>query len=377
MPVLPHLKVLQPSDERAFDSCRGQDFCSSCALFERNGGRCGGCTKRVRDGLEGNFAGCSRDACDACAGHAVQVSSVCCRSPRKEATFAALLGGEADWNAPKFTFAPRPALSFEEKAVFYLASGGVNAVAGRGEHLFDDPPEIVAVSLQRAWNKTSGFFSRDMHDYFRLPKATKLALFAMTFDDKLEQAWEQDLHADPRHFADVGFDFWMPLSFSTFSGEANMHHWQQAIRTFRATEQSQAWWTTGDHDLPGVRTDDIVLASAKAVPQVVFNVQFAQAEDLDNLRVQLAGIRRYHKIMPAKTSFWVVGTAHPTFVANVRRQCGDRDVYFVSARPWFLASKSRRLTPAGKYQPALGREKRDLVRDNYAVFREIVRVHAA
>jgi hypothetical protein len=358
--ILPKLRVV--TDDGAYvehSTCLGQDNCPSCPLYVKNDGRCDGCTPAHKATLMQNFKWCFKE-CHECAGYKVKVTAVCCRSPLRDMYMTAVTRGAENWNHPSYRYVERPLLDVKQRSVFYISSGGVNTITAGGHSLVEGTPEAVAVNLTRVWSG-NGFFSHDLKDYLHLPAKTRLVLMTMTLDDLLERAWEKELYADPFGFQKVGLDAWMPLSFSAYPNEAHMHQYYQLLRTLYATEQSHASFVTGDHFMPGLRTDDLVLAALEHIPQMVFNTQFAINDDL--FKYHLRVLRHYHQLVPANVRFWVVGSASPTFIHNVRRFVGTRVVYYLSSKALYLASKGQAMTTTGAVKASqLG--KLDLLYEN-------------
>ena len=162
----------------------------------------------------------------------------------------------------------------------------------------------------------------------------------------------------------------VPLSFSAYPEEANMHRYYQTLRTLFCTEKSQAWFTTGDHYLSNVRTDDLIQQSALAIPQLVFNMQFSM--DGKWLKYHLRLLKHYHELLPANVSFWIVGASTPTFIHNARKVCGARPIYYVSAKPLYLAAKGQELTENGGSKKSTA-AKHELLMDNFEQFASTVR----
>ncbi len=365
---LPRLKVLQSFKKET--SCNGLDTCKDCDLYVKNDGRCSGCTSGHRAEMKDtNFEKCFGE-CHSCTGYKVQYTAVCCRSPLKNTYMTAVAKG-TDWNNPSWKFTKRERLSFKNKAVFYVSSGGVNTIAPGSAKLIEDQ-EVVAVNLTRVWG-SNGFYSGDLKDYLHLPKKTKLVLMTMTMDDLLERAWKHELYAEPEAIEEVGVDYWMPVAFSAYPYEGNMHQYYQFLRTMLTTERSKSWFVSGDYFLRSVKIDDLVLQALEKIPQVVFNSQFLTTEH--SLRWHLNVFRWYHKLAPKETSFWFVGATTPTALHNIRKVCGDRDLYFVSAKMLYLASKGQELLPNGKTQKS-HLPKIDLVRRNQESFTDFVKSYS-
>ena len=349
--------------------CQGEDGCGGCPLYRDNGGRCGGCTPRHREQLADNFRSCFGE-CHECTGFQVEVTAICCRSPLKDVYLTAVTGG-SEWNAPTYQFTERAAIRPTTHAIPYFTSGGISTVGPSEEYLVES--DIVAVNLSRVWGGR-GFYSRDMKDYFRLPARTKLVLLTMTKDDVLERAWEQELYADPLEFSRVGFDYWMPLQFSAYPEEAKMHQYYQLLRTLRALEQSRAWFMTGDHHVEGFDVDDLVAEGCLHVPQITINTQFVTNDE--SLRWQLRMLRHWHATLPDRVAFFLVGQINPRFVTNVRAVCGARALYFISSKPFYLATKGQALRQSGKAQKST-LDKYDLFQHNLQQFAAIVDRHGA
>ena len=172
---LPVIKNEQPITEPS--TCKGKDFCSSCALFVGNNGRCDGCTPKHQAQLSPAFSACDRE-CGTCTGHKVLVPAICCRSPLKDIYLTAVTKGAADWNKPEYSYTKRPILDYKQKAIFYISSGGVNTIVPKGKPLVPEDHEVVAVNITRVWSG-NGFYSKDLKSYLRLSPNTKLLLMTM------------------------------------------------------------------------------------------------------------------------------------------------------------------------------------------------------
>ena len=368
---LPVLVEKREGEILTLSTCEKGTACETCVFY---GQRCSGCTALHRQGFRGaftNFNACYADSCNACTGYKVRVPAICCRSPLRDTYLTAVTKGATDFNKPDYTYEERPRLSFKNKAVFYIATGGVNTIA-EGRDLAPPGAEIVAVNISRVWGR-NGFFSRDLKDYLRIPAKTKLLLTTMCTDEALETAWIAEFYSDPASYQKAGIDYWMSLSFSAYPEEAHMHQLYQSYRTMFCTERSHAWFATGDHFLTGIHTDDLILEMVEKIPQMVFNTQFV-GSDLEHLKFQLKILKHYHALVPARVPFWLIGTVTPTFVANVRRHCGARELYFVSSRALYLCAKGRALLPSGHDQASL-LPKLELLHHNYSVFSKVVADH--
>jgi hypothetical protein len=369
-----HLPVLKsPPEGTVLDksTCQGKDNCVTCQLYVNNGGRCEGCSPQKKAKLTENFQWCHKE-CHSCTGYEVKVTAICCRSPLKDMYMTAVTKGAADWNKPKYDYKERAKLKFKQRAVFYISSGGVNTIASGGAQLIGDDHEVAAVNISRVWG-SNGFYSKDMKDYLHMSPKTKLILLSMSKDDLLERAWTKEMYADVENLQRVGFDFWHPLSFSAYPNEARMHQYYQYLRTLYATEKSEAHFVSGDHYQVGLHLDDLYLESVKKVPQVVINTQFVV--DDETWKWHLGLLKHYHEITPPNVAFWLVGATTPTFLHNARKYCGHRDLYFMSAKPLYLASKGQQLTLGGKSLKST-LPKLELVQENYRQFAQMVKQYS-
>lgn len=371
---LPKLAVLKDDDKiiREASTCQGKDYCTSCKLFKKNGGRCGGCSQQHKDVLTENFKWCYQQ-CNTCTGYPpdkVQVTAICCRSPLKDLYLDQLAG--SDWNKPKFVFTKRPRLKFKQRAVFYISSGGVPGVANSHPSKLIVPEgahEIVAVNLPCVWSG-KGFYSHDLHDYLKLPTKTKIILVQMCLDDLLERAWETGMYEKTEEFQKVGISYWMPVAVSAYRHEAHMHQYYQFLRMMRTTEVGKSWFASGSYRRKDMYVDDLILQAIESIPQVIFNTQFLVTDDI--LKQFLMEMRWFHQNCKPEVSFWFVGSATPRFVHNVRKQIGMRDAYFLSANVLMCGVKGKRLYLDGKSKkdPELGRW--DLLQENYHTFSRMV-----
>jgi hypothetical protein len=116
---LPQLKVIQEEVREAVH-CSQHDYCSSCNLFHKNGGRCEGCTKKHRADMKQEFNWCYQE-CHSCTGYKATVTAVCCRSPLKNMYLDAVTQNPDDWNKPLYTYTARERLQFKSKAVFHFS----------------------------------------------------------------------------------------------------------------------------------------------------------------------------------------------------------------------------------------------------------------
>lgn len=363
---LPVLKE-EPAFGNVYKTCSTTDYCSSCVLFEKNGGRCGGCSPEHKKDMFGRFGGCYGE-CHSCTGYSVDVTGVCCRSPLKDTYMAIATKGAKDWNKPEFTYTARPRLTFKNKGVFYIASGGLSTIAPGMTRLIET--DVVAVNLSRVWGG-NGFYSRDLKDYLRLPKSTKLILMTMTMDDLLEKAWEKELYADPTELEKVGLDHWMPIAHSSYPNEAHMHQYYQFLRVMQTTERMHAWFVLANRRQVGLKLDDLFLQAIEKIPNVVFNTQMEESGPEWHMRM----IHSWHKLAPPHVTFWFVGAARPAFVYNTRKICGDRDLYFVSAKMMYGATKGKLVDEHGRIRPS-EMPKIDLVKQNFQNFQRMLSHYA-
>jgi len=370
---LPQLKVIQ-DEVREPVHCSQNDYCSSCRLYEKNGGRCEGCTKKHRAEMRQEFQWCYQE-CHTCTGYKATVTAVCCRSPLKNMYLDAVTQNPDNWNEPKFEITARDRLEFKRKAIAHL-SQKCNFTATVGDAFADHA--VVATNMKVVVKPSGkGFVSDDLHDYLSLSKRTKIILTTMDIDDHLESAWREEFYADPALYEKVGISYWMPLAFSTFNGtDARMHHYYQFCRTYYAMERSKAHFVPAYYRVPGIRLDDLIMRALEKVPQIMFNAQFLGSKTSDNLRVQLGHVRSWHQFAPANVAFWFVGASTPTFFHNVRKLIGERDAYFISGKPLYMSLWGQRMKKDGNERdltPDDHPEKPQLVADNFKTFRKLVK----
>lgn len=370
---LPQLKVIQ-DEVREPVSCTQHDYCSSCKLFHRNGGRCDGCTPQHRAELGQEFQWCHQE-CHSCTGYKTNVTAVCCRSPLKNMYLDAVTRNPDNWNELNYKYHDVDPIKYDRKAIFYFNYGSAMRITDGGKkgHLVDH--EVIAVSMKEVKAQGKSFITNDLHDYLCLAKKTKIILTTMVIDDHLERAWTECWYERQAEECErVGVKYWMPLAFSTYNKDARMHSYYQFCRTQICTEASRAHFFAGN--VPWMKLDDVILKGVEKIPQVMFNTQLLPSDVKDPRFVSFfARMKWWHELVPKKVSFWFVGSVTPTFVHNLRKMCGKRDLYFVSGKPLYLAIHGKRLKPSGseeKLADEVRADKLELIHDNYAVFERIV-----
>lgn len=367
---LPKIPIIK-SEVRNSVSCKDHDYCSSCRLHVGNNGRCEGCTPQHRARLYPEFTYCYQ-TCDTCTGFKVRVPALCCRSPHKDLVLDTLTKNPDDWNKPVFKFKKRKRIKYDRKAIMYFNYGSALKLAGPEGYVCEH--EVVAVNMSHCMGMGGNFFSRDMHDFLRVPDETDIILTTMSIDDHLERAWEKNNYGDPEKYEAVGIKYWMPLAFSSYQGDARMHAYYQFLRTSRAIEFSSPHFYPGYYHRPGLRLDDLHLQAVEKIPQVIFNTQFFKGSK-DNLRYYVANMMRWHKLCPPRVSFWMLGAASPMFIRNMRKVMPKRDLYFLSAKPLYLAVNGKRLTPNGgerKLPRSIEIDKLEWIHTNFNLFEQHV-----
>lgn len=370
---LPKLKVIQ-DDRREPVHCSQHDYCGECTLYVKNGGRCEGCTSKHRKSLSEEFQWCYQE-CHSCTGYKATVTAVCCRSPLKKMYLDAVTQNPDNWNEPRYTFTQRDRLQFKSRAIFHFGQK-CNASAVIGDAL--QKHRVIATNMKVVVKPNGkGFVSNDLHDYLCLNKKTKIILTTMDIDDHLEKAWEEEFYDRPEQYERVGISYWMPLAFSTYGDtDARMHQYYQFCRSSIALERSKAHFYPGYYHGAGLRLEDLILRALEKVPQVMFNAQFLGSKKSGNAIGTLKAIKRWHEFAPSHVSFWIVGASTPTFFHNVRKHCGERDVYYVSGKPLYMSLWGQRMKLDGNEQDLTADdhpEKPDLVRDNYRMFKRLVK----
>lgn len=372
---LPKLKVLPDDPAREPVHCKEHDYCSECALYVNNGGRCEGCTPQHRESLRQEFRWCYQN-CNTCTGYKTELTAICCRSPLKKMYLDAVTGNPDNWNEPVFQYTKRDVIKFDRKAIFYFNYGSAMQVTGGGKRRLVDH-EVVAVNLSSVKALGKGFFSNDMHDYLCLDKKkTKLLLTTMSIDDHLDRAWEDGFFEKPEEIEKVGFSYWSAPAFTMFGDAARMYQYYQFCKIHRSAGTMQSHFIPG-HNLKGIRFDDLILRAVENVPQVMFNTQWLNNDEA-RLKEYLTRFQRWHKLVPKNVAFWFVGAVTPTFIANTRRICEKRDLYFVAGKPLYLAVHGKRLRADGterKLEVHERPDKLDLIHENYTVFENLVNTY--
>jgi hypothetical protein len=370
---LPKLKVIQ-DEAREPVHCSQHNYCGECTLFVDNGGRCEGCTKKHRAGMGPEWQWCHQ-TCHTCTGYKAEVTGICCRSPLKTMYLDAVTQNPDNWNAPHYEYTKRPILKFDTKAVFHFGQK-CNAKNTVGSALMQH--EIITTNMKVVVRPNGkGFVSDDLHDFLNLNKRTKIILTTMDIDSHLETAWEEGFYDRPELYEKVGVSYWMPLAFSTYGDrDARMHQYYQFCRTNIALSRSQAHFFPGYYQGAGLRLNDLILEALEYVPNVMFNAQFLGSAKTSVVKQTIGAIRRWHKLAPEYVSFWIVGASTPTFFHNVRKYVGDRDVYWVSPKPLYMALWGQQMRVDGNerdLEPHERPEKSQLVYDNYEMFRTLVK----
>lgn len=342
---LAQLKVLREGTVVQPSACKGLESCKTCPLYKKNDGRCGGCTQSKQATMNPKYLECYQE-CHECTGFDAEVTAICCRSPLRDLHMTALTKG-SNWNKPEWRLRKRPILEFQQKAVFYISAGSLNALTVDDEYLVPEETEVVAVSLARVFTGKK-FASYDMRDYLKIAKSTKLILLTMNRDDVLEKAWDREIY-DFEEYERIGFDHWMPIAFSSYYEEPAMQQYYSFLRTMWTAEQSQAWFSNAGYLRNGLQLNDLLLRSDRAMPQWTFNGQFLYDEEA--LQRFLISVKRMNSLVSGDHPFWIVGPSKPKFMHNVRRMVeATRPLYFVSANPHHYSTQGKEMGIAGKAQ---------------------------
>jgi hypothetical protein len=275
-----------------------------------------------------------------------------------------------DWNNVAWDFKKRPKLKFDSKAIFYISAGSISTLIDKPQgYLVPEDTEVVCVSLSRVYG-AHAFASNDIRDYLRIPPKTKMILLTMSKDNVLERAWEKGLYDGAENFTKVGFDYWMPLAFSSYRSDSRMQQYHSFLKTMYAAEKSESWFFNGNFHRPGLELGDQFDAGVAATPQIIFNAQFITKDEI--LRHTLKETKWFDERYPKNVAFWYVGSVLPKFVHNVRKICGyKRDIYFVSANPHHYAAQGREMKISGAGVPSTI-SKPELLRMNHRAFEKVV-----
>ena len=370
---LPKLTVIKDETRQAV-SCEEHDYCSSCELFHRNGGRCEGCTTKHREKLSPEFQWCYQE-CNTCTGFKADLTAICCRSPLKNMYLDAVTKNAGDWNHPEYNYTDVARLRFKQHAIIYYNYGSARKIAADNDYVCEH--EVVAVNMSHCMGMKGNFYSQDMHDFLRVPKSTQIILTTMSIDDHLERAWEKELYGGPERYNAVGIDYWMPLAFSSYAGDARLHKFYQFCKTQLSIERSAPHFYPGYYLSAGFRLDDLHQRALESIPQLIFNTQFFTGSK-EKLRGYMSRLKRWHRLAPPGHAFWFVGATSPLFFTNVKKMLPGRELFWVSAKPMYNAVNGKRLKNDGgevKIPRHLQLDTRDEVHWNYDVFEGMVEAY--
>lgn len=366
---LPKLNVIH-DEVREPMSCREHDYCSDCALYKKNNGRCSGCTTAQHAVLDTGFQWCYQE-CHTCTGYKAQLTAICCRSPLKTMYLDAVTKGAKDWNQPDYHYRKRKLIKLKQRAIPHINFGSCRNITDGGKRELFPGAEAVAVSLQYVKGRRSGFHSKDLHDYLCLSKQTKIILLTMDIDDELEANWDQEFYGGDE-YKEYGITYWMPLAFTASSTAAKMYNYYQFLRTQYATEQAQPHFHAGEYLGLGFDVEDLHQKATASIPNVIFNNQFLRKETLPQM---LLALKRWKSIVPEKASFWSVGTVTPTIAHNLKRLADAYPLYFIGSKPLYMAHTGKRLKLDGNDERIPRHQaidKWELLQENYETFKQIV-----
>lgn len=356
------LKVIQNAGTR-LSGCGGPDHCAKCELFGKvcpgSRGRCGAkkqCAQRECFG-----------ECNTCGGGPSAPGSapaICCKSPLKD-IFLAEVRGSLPVGREVYEYAKRPKIVLSTKGIV-VTQGSVGSAFGTG-YAFAPEIEAVGVNLRHVWAARNGWWSRDMRDYLRVPKTTKLILFTSGYDDTLEKAWDSNMFEED--YTRVGFDYWQNLSFSMYAEDSPMQTYFSSLRSLRSVSASRSWFA---EDLPvdHLRPEWVAARlreQVAAIPQIILNMQFMSTDKSDIL-AHAVGVKRLHRDLPLHVSFWIHGPVRPWIIKLLKNICFKRDLYFMSSGPWIAGHKGQLLRTDGRMITEPKFTRREIVWENQRMY---------
>lgn len=348
--ALPKLTVISDNVKTRPLHCSSRpDRCDNCPAHKNNGGLCRGCTPLKLSKCE--MSSCWQE-CNTCTGYKVEVPAICVKAPLRNVYMSAVTGGAPSWAKAEYKFHSQKRIDLKCKTVVVARGGGVK--------LTKDSPyvpelEMIGVTLSDVWSKGGGWFSHDLKDYLRLRRHQKLMLVTSVRDDILEDGWDAECFGGESH-SRVGFDYWMPLSFSTYKKDSYMQQYFSVLRTMYAIMRGRAHFCTLTA-YEGLDLDHYYKEAIGVLKQMLVTSQFLVNDQA--LLAKIAWIKKWNDLTPATVPLWSVGMATPRYIHNVRKYAPERDLYFVSANPFRLAGHGKRLFDTGlaKKDPSLSKDE--------------------
>lgn len=365
------LKLFQ-NDGQLLTGCGTPEWCAKCELFQKVcPGNNGGCTTKETIAQRECYSACN--TCGGGSAHPNSAPAICCKSPMKT-----LLLEQARGFRPVgkevFAYTKRPKIDLKSRAVI-VTQGSPGAAFGDSESPFAPEVDAVGVNIRHVWSRNAGWWSSDMRDYLRVPKHVKLLLLTSVFDNRLEHAWDADLHEED--FGKLGFDYWQNLSFSVYAEDSPMQSYWCALRSLRSVQGNRSWFAE-DVKAPRLMkqwTRDRLLEQVSVIPQIMLNMQFIR-NDREELFAHAEDLKTYDAVLPKNVAIWLIGPSQPAVVKFLRGLAPGRDVYFLSALPWIGAHRGALLGVDGKLQKSK-LPKKDLVWANQRAFLRTVQSFAA
>lgn len=359
------LKLFQ-NEGKLLSGCGTPEWCSKCELFQKVcPGSNGGCTTKETVAQRECYS-----ACNTCGGGPANPNSapaVCCKSPLKT-----LLLEQARGSKPvgkeRFDYTSRPKIDLPSRAV--IVTQGSPGSAFGSDSPFAPEVEAVGVNLRHVWSRNAGWWSQDLRDYLRVPSTAKLVLLTSVFDNRLEHAWDEDLHEED--FGRLGFDYWQNLSFSIYAEDSPMQSYWCALRSLRSVQGNQSWFAE-DVKAPRLMkqwTKDRLLEQVEKIPQIVLNMQFIR-NNREELFAHAEDLKTYHDLLPLKVSIWLLGPSQPAVIKFFQKLAPGRDLYFLSALPWIGAHRGAVLGPDGKLKKSTLPKKELVWRNQRAYLQSI------
>jgi hypothetical protein len=214
------------------------------------------------------------------------------------------------------------------------------------------------------------FYSSNLKHYLKLAPHTKLLLTSMSIDDHLERGWEHEQYGG-EFYTNVGVDYWTPLAFSIWGGEAKMHMYYQFLRMLYSAEKGEGWFVISSVPKSRLKIDDLLARWVAACPQVMFNTQVANNDQ--DIQGYMADVKWWDTFAPKDVAFWCVGATSPTFMHNLRKMAPGREFYWISGKPIYNANSGKLLRKDGGEATApKDMPKKELLYLNMQTFEEMV-----
>jgi hypothetical protein len=246
---------------------------------------------------------------------------------------------------------------------------GVPVVTGsiQSESPYDDSVKVVAVPVAAAYSTESGWFSKDFRDYLKLRSDQKLVLLTTALDMVLESLWEKEDYGTPDELKARGFDYWMPVVYSSYVEQSYMEQVFNALRSYRSLEECQAHFVPYNGNLRDTLMRQALLKS----PNLIFNGQFFMRHSVADRDFFLRLVFTLGKMLPTSTTFSFVGPGTPSAIMNLKKVAGSRKVYIFSSTPWLSGMRGNVMDLNGSRIKKAEMSKLECIKESQRVFIEM------